>query len=211
MPRKINYKIDKVNKIMNKNRKISDSHLGVHDQTLPIIVSILLFTCSLALLCSFMHTIKIYRNNAVSDQHNVKLLNESISVLTSENTKLNKLLVPHVRQVRVSFYSPVLGGINGTVGKSASGKKLRDGWSIAVSRDLIDDGWYGRKIDLYGSNLPTKWRGVHYSADKMAIKNPYTKKEITNQIDIYVSDPSMIPSIGIYNNVFISKILPEGE
>lgn len=132
---------------------------------------------------------------------------ETLRLMEKSLEAKNKLSNSNNETVTVSFYCPKLGGINGKVGNSASGEKLKDGWSVAISRDLLDRGWYGTKIDLYGENLPLKFRGVHFSSDKMAKKNPYTGEAITKQIDVFVSDPSMIPNEGIFKNVKVSKII----
>lgn len=142
-----------------------------------------------------------------------KLKSDSeIKQLKKDNAELmiklvNKYVV-RAKTVVVSFYCPELGGINGSVGESASMTELKDGWSVAVSRDLVKY-FYGMKIDLRGSNLPTKFWGIKYVADKMARTNPYTKEPITNQIDIFVSNPKMIPKEGVFKNVTAIAILPE--
>lgn len=140
------------------------------------------------------------------DSFHSKWATEKVQNIALRETLKNQKEKMRSRIVNVSFYCPVLRGINGKPGQSASGQKLRDGWSVAVSRDLVDAGWYGTQIDMYGSNLPIRFRGIKYSSDKMARRNPYTKKEITNQIDIYVSNPGMIPKKGVFENVKVTRI-----
>jgi len=165
----------------------------------------MLMGCGIFFLCGYAESLIIDSRNA---KESAVLSEQTVLRLMEKNLEISdRLSRSNNETVTVSFYCPKLGGINGKVGSSASALKLKDGWSVAISRDLLDRGWYGTKIDLYGDILPLRFRGVHFSSDKMAKKSPYTGKEITKQIDIFVSDPSMIPNEGIFKNVKVSKII----
>lgn len=112
------------------------------------------------------------------------------------------------KKVKITWYAPKLGGMNGKEGESASGLDLKDGWSIAISRDLVAEGWYGCYIDIT-DKIPTKFRGVRFGMDKLAEFNPITGEKQLNQIDIYVSDPKLIPKEGTLSQVTVSRILPQ--
>ena len=82
-------------------------------------------------------------------------------------------------KVKVTFYAPELGGINtdSDPGRTAIMDTPVAGWTCAISRDLVEKGWLGRKIYIPGL-------GVRYASDIMG--RSYKGKSIKNQIDICV-------------------------
>ena len=79
-----------------------------------------------------------------------------------------------VQKVKITFYSPELGGINSDSNpkKTAIMEDTIIGWTCAISRDLIELGWLGKKIYIKGI-------GIRMASDIMG-------KGITKQIDILV-------------------------
>lgn len=82
-------------------------------------------------------------------------------------------------KVKITFYAPSLGGINSdsNPNKTAIMDKPVAGWTCAISRDLVEKGWLGRKLYIKGL-------GIRYASDIMGAS--YKGKPITNQIDICV-------------------------
>jgi hypothetical protein len=83
------------------------------------------------------------------------------------------------KSIKITFYSPKLKGINSdrNPNKTALMKKPISGWTCAISRDLMNRGWLGKKIYIDGV-------GMRYASDLMA--RTYKGKKITNQIDLCV-------------------------
>ena len=82
-------------------------------------------------------------------------------------------------KVKITFYAPSLKGINsdGRPDLTATMEKPVPGWTCAISRDLVQAGWLGRRIYIPGL-------GVRYAADIMG--KSVKGKAITRQIDICV-------------------------
>jgi len=82
-------------------------------------------------------------------------------------------------KVKITFYAPSLKGINSDSNptKTAIMDTPVPGWTCAISRDLVAQGWLGRKIYIQGL-------GVRYASDVMG--KSYKGKPIINQIDICV-------------------------
>lgn len=120
---------------------------------------------------------------------------------------IDQLKKQQSKRVTVTFYCPSAGGINseGDPNRTASGSRPKPGWTIAVSRNLIEEGFYGTQIDICDV-IPRRFRGVHFSGDKMAPKDP-KGRPIVDRIDICVGKLSDIPKQGVFRDVLISKIV----
>ena len=101
----------------------------------------------------------------------VAYLEEHITYLEKERMRSLK--------VKITFYAPELKGINSdkNPNKTATMQKPVPGWTCAISRDLVNAGWLGRKIYIKGL-------GIRYAADIMG--KAANGKPIQKQIDICV-------------------------
>lgn len=81
--------------------------------------------------------------------------------------------------VKITFYAPSMKGINSDSdnSKTAIMQKPVPGWTCAISRDLVEAGWLGKKIYIKGI-------GIRYASDIMF--DEYNGKKIRKQIDICV-------------------------
>ena len=102
----------------------------------------------------------------------------------SENSKEKP--IPKIKEnihfdksIKITFYAPKLRGINSdkNPNRTALMKKPISGWTCAISRDLMELGWLGKKIYIDGI-------GIRYASDLMA--KTYKGKKITKQIDLCV-------------------------
>lgn len=107
-----------------------------------------------------------------------------------------------IRNVKITFYDPSLGGINtdGHPNKNALMQTPIPGYSCAISRDLVQLGWLGKKV--YIPDL-----GIFYIDDVMGTH--VNGKKITQQIDVcmekkYIKAKAKI--IGIDNFRFVTVI-----
>lgn len=82
-----------------------------------------------------------------------------------------------VRKVKITFYSPSLGGINSDSDPSKTATMTTPiiGLTCAISRNLVEDGWLGSTIYIQGI-------GIRQATDIMG--KEYKGKKIFNQIDI---------------------------
>ena len=131
--------------------------------------------------------------NLVNETYRSWTLSEEIEGL--KETLMEKRTVV----AKISFYVPWAGSINksGDPNVTAFGERPIPGGTCAVSRDLS---WmYGRYIDIPGY-------GVFRVNDKMATHDPYTNKEITNQVDICLGKLSQVPKEGVFNNILVSIV-----
>ena len=76
-----------------------------------------------------------------------------------------------VKRVKITFYSPALGGINCDKNpkKTALMQKPIAGLTCAISRDLIESGWLGKKIYIQGIGIriATDIMGTHVNGKKI--------------------------------------------
>lgn len=109
-------------------------------------------------------------------QNIVEFLKNEIIELNSHETR--------TRRVKVTFYVPELGGINAdnTPDKTATMQNLIVGWTCAISRDLVDIGWLGKRIYIKGI-------GIRQATDIMGTS--INGKSITNQIDILIDKTNL--------------------
>lgn len=103
--------------------------------------------------------------------YEVKLLKDIINDHEQFNNRSAK--------VKITFYAPYLGGINSDSDpdRTAIMDEPVPGWTCAISRDLVERGWLGRKLYIKGL-------GIRYASDIMGAT--YKGEPITNQIDICV-------------------------
>lgn len=138
------------------------------------------------------------------DQEHILVLDQSINDLfkEKESWRLRALNVG-TRRVKVSFYHPKSGGINADKdpGVTATGTKPTAGWTVAISRDLIEPGFYGKKIYVEGWGM---FKTEDLLNDKQMKRHGGAK--IRNQIDICVGSLDDIPKKGVFENVLISII-----
>lgn len=99
----------------------------------------------------------------------ISMLREEIYILKNHFSR--------VRKVKVTFYSPELGGINcdSDPSKTATMQSPKIGLTCAISRNLIDSGWLGQKIYIQGI-------GIRIASDVMG--KEVNGKIIHDQIDI---------------------------
>lgn len=112
----------------------------------------------------------------------IAILNNEFEVHKTETAqKLKKMEREIMRsvKVRITFYAPSLKGINSDSNpkKTATMTKPIPGRTCAISRDLVNAGWLGRKIYIPGI-------GIRYTSD--IIGESVNGKVITKQIDICV-------------------------
>ena len=97
--------------------------------------------------------------------------------------------------VKVSFYHPASRGINSDSDhtKTATMTKPVVGRTVAISRKLFNDGWFGRKIYI-------KKIGVFWADDLMS---PSIQG---NQIDICVGSRKLAMKLGVKNGVVAVRL-----
>ena len=141
---------------------------------------------------------------------NASNIDKSISLLTAHDTiktcneimtaQANRIILLenelHKTQiVKVSFYHPASRGINSDSDhtKTATMTKPVVGRTVAISRKLFDDGWFGRKIYI-------KKIGVFWADDLMS---PSIQG---NQIDICVGSRKLAMKLGVKNGVVAVRL-----
>lgn len=104
-------------------------------------------------------------------------ISELENKILKQNTTISKLISKN--NVKITFYCPELKGINSDSNsrKTALMQKPVAGWTCAISRDLMKQGYLGKKIYIEGI-------GIRYANDLMG--KTVNGKEIVNQIDICV-------------------------
>jgi 3D (Asp-Asp-Asp) domain-containing protein len=120
-----------------------------------------------------------YQNLEIED------LKKQILVLESEITR--------TAYVKVTFYAPKLRGINSDSDhtKTAIMDKPVPGWTCAISRDLVELGWLGRKIYIKGL-------GIRYASDIMG--ESFGGQKIERQIDICVGKKDVLTEAKKFGN-----------
>ena len=125
----------------------------------------------------------ITENNIISER-NFSKNSFDLHTLSEANQEKEKIKIPQqkkhfAKSIKITFYSPKLRGINSdkNPNRTALMKKPISGWTCAISRDLMERGWLGKKIYIDGI-------GVRYASDLMALS--YKGKKITKQIDLCV-------------------------
>jgi len=122
-------------------------------------------------------------DNHLSTIKNLK--NNYLGMIKELNEKLAKN-----QDVTITFYHPNSRGINSDSdpNKTASLTKPKSGWTIAISRELFDFGWFGSKVYIEGY-------GVFKAEDRMG-------KSIKGKcIDICVSSKKEALRLGRVFNV----------
>lgn len=93
----------------------------------------------------------------------LKIILESQQRQIDSLIKLSDFYLP--QRVIVTAYHPPSKGINSDINprNTALMKKPMPGWTLAVSKDLVDAGWLGKKVYIDG------W-GVGHATDRMSSK-----------------------------------------
>jgi hypothetical protein len=127
-----------------------------------------------------LFTNKLYNRNKIIEMQYMKIdnLEYEIEDLVKHITMLEREIT-RTSEVKITFYAPKLKGINSDSDhtKTATMQEPIPGWTCAISRDLVDAGWLGRKIWIKGL-------GIRYASDIMA--DSYNGNPIRKQIDICV-------------------------
>lgn len=121
----------------------------------------------------------------IKDHNTIKTVIVQLEEANYEVSVLKDIINDHEQfnnrsaKVKITFYAPYLGGINSDSDpdQTAIMDEPVPGWTCAISRDLVEKGWLGRKLYIKGL-------GIRYASDIMGAS--YQGKEITNQIDICV-------------------------
>lgn len=189
-----------------------------YDRTSPFrIWPLLVSLCVTTFMIYVVYQIRTPDNKLI--KHPIGVTSQQLEISTLKTIILNNALriqqledkahITHAKRVTVSFYCPKLGGINGSPNKSAIGSPPKHNWTVAVSRNLVEEGYFGCKIDVSddGGGLPVSFRGIHFTGDKMARVNPYNGELIVDQVDIMVDSWRDIPKQGVFKNVLISRVI----
>lgn len=127
-----------------------------------------------------LFTNKLYDRNEIIEMQHIAIDNLMFDIedLNTHITMLERQIT-RTSEVKITFYAPELKGINSDSDhtKTATMEEPVPGWTCAISRDLVDAGWLGRKIWIKGL-------GIRYASDIMA--NSYKGNPIRKQIDICV-------------------------
>lgn len=173
-----------------------------------IILFIFISTCWLIITSALGYRTTILNDELKNQKKVIQSQEESIlnSVLIIEDlgkhiTMLEKEITK-TADVKITFYVPNLKGINSDSDptKTATMEKPVPGWTCAISRDLVEAGWLGRKIWIKGL-------GIRYASDIMA--DSYKGVPIRKQIDICVGKKELkseIKKLGNNENILATAL-----
>jgi len=144
--------------------------------------------------------IEQYENRLAKLESNYEACDKRVKKLTTDFIKYQFAPMSNTIKVTLTAYHPGQGGINSDASNdyknTATMSSPVPGYTVAISRDLLEAGWMGQKIFIYGY-------GVFEANDLLAksIKGP--------QIDMCVGDLKFAYTVGRKEGIIAVRLMPE--